>query len=63
MRQELDAAAARVLGRGWYLMGEAKDLEQAFARYLGMKHCLGMANGTDAWNSRCVAWMSGPMTR
>ena len=49
LRSELDAAAARVLTRGWYLMGEElRNFEQAFARYLGVAHCLGMANGTDA---------------
>jgi dTDP-4-amino-4,6-dideoxygalactose transaminase len=49
LRAELDAAAARVLDRGWYLVGEElKNFEQAFAGYLGIAHCLGMANGTDA---------------
>jgi len=49
LRPQLDAAAARVLDRGWYLVGEElKNFEQAFARYLGVAHCLGMANGTDA---------------
>jgi len=49
LRPELDAAAARVLDRGWYLVGEElRNFEQAFASYLGIAHCLGMANGTDA---------------
>ena len=49
LRPELDAAVTRVLDRGWYLVGEElKSFEQAFARYLGISHCLGMANGTDA---------------
>ena len=49
LRPQLDAAVARVLDRGWFLMGqELKDFEQAFARYLGVAHCLGVANGTDA---------------
>jgi dTDP-3-amino-2,3,6-trideoxy-4-keto-D-glucose/dTDP-3-amino-3,4,6-trideoxy-alpha-D-glucose/dTDP-2,6-dideoxy-D-kanosamine transaminase len=62
MRQELDAAAARVLDRGWYLVGEElKNFEQAFAGYLGMKHCLGVANGTDALELalRCLDIGSG----
>lgn len=49
LRPQLDAAVARVLDRGWYLVGEElKNFEQAFAGYLGIAHCLGMANGTDA---------------
>lgn len=49
IRAALDAAAARVLDRGWFLMGEElKAFERAFAAYLGVTHCLGMANGTDA---------------
>ncbi|HSN18556.1 MAG TPA: DegT/DnrJ/EryC1/StrS family aminotransferase [Gammaproteobacteria bacterium] len=49
LRAQLDAAAARVMERGWYLVGEElKSFEQAFARYLGVNHSLGMANGTDA---------------
>lgn len=48
-RAELDAAAARVLARGWYLMGEElRNFEHAFAQYLGIGHCVGTANGTDA---------------
>lgn len=49
LRPQLDAAVGRVLDRGWYLVGEElKNFEQAFAGYLGIAHCLGMANGTDA---------------
>lgn len=48
-RPALDAAAARVLDRGWFLMGEElRGFEQAFSRYLGVTHCIGVANGTEA---------------
>jgi aminotransferase EvaB len=49
MRAGLDAAAARVLDRGWFLMGpELPAFEEAFSRYLGAEHCIAVANGTDA---------------
>ena len=62
LRAELDAAAARVLDRGWFLMGEElKNFEQTFARYLGIAHCVGLANGTDALELalRCLDVGSG----
>lgn len=46
---DLHAAAARVIDSGWYAMGpELQQFEQAFARYCGVAHCAGVANGTDA---------------
>lgn len=39
----------KVLESGWYLRGEATtQFEQAFARYCGVEHCVGVANGLDA---------------
>ena len=39
----------KVLESGWYLRGEATaQFEQAFARYCGVEHCVGVANGFDA---------------
>ena len=48
-RDEIDAAIQRVLDSGWYLLGqEGEALEQEFAAYCGVEHCLGLANGLDA---------------
>lgn len=48
-RAEIDAAIARVLTSGWYLMGtELARFEDRFARYCEAKHAVGVANGTDA---------------
>jgi dTDP-3-amino-2,3,6-trideoxy-4-keto-D-glucose/dTDP-3-amino-3,4,6-trideoxy-alpha-D-glucose/dTDP-2,6-dideoxy-D-kanosamine transaminase len=48
-RSLIDAALARVIDRGWVVLGpEVKNFEAAFARYLGVSHCIGLANGTDA---------------
>lgn len=46
---DIGAAIARVLGRNWYVMGEELvGFEAEFARYLGVRECVGVANGTDA---------------
>ena len=40
---------SRVLKSGWYLRGEATaQFEQSFAKYCGVEHCVGVANGLDA---------------
>jgi dTDP-4-amino-4,6-dideoxygalactose transaminase len=48
-RNELLAAAARVLDSGWYILGsEVEAFEREFAAYCGVDHCIGVANGLDA---------------
>lgn len=45
---EIDAAVARVLLSGWYILGkEVASFESEFAAYLGTAHAVGVANGTD----------------
>ncbi|MCA1656653.1 MAG: FkbM family methyltransferase [Actinobacteria bacterium] len=49
LRPEIDAAVARVLDSGWYLLGgEGEAFEREFASMLGVAHAAGVANGTDA---------------
>jgi len=49
LRQELEAAMARVHDRGWYILGpEVEAFEQEFAAYLGVAECIAVGNGTDA---------------
>ena len=46
---EIREAINEVLDSGWYLKGEAtRKFEQAYALYIGTKHCIGCANGLDA---------------
>jgi dTDP-4-amino-4,6-dideoxygalactose transaminase len=48
-RTDIDAAIARVLDSGRYILGhEVAAFELEFARYIGPKYCLGVASGTDA---------------
>ncbi len=56
LRAELDAAAARVLGGGWYVLGaEVARFEEAWAAYTGTAHCVGVASGLDALHLSLVA--------
>jgi dTDP-4-amino-4,6-dideoxygalactose transaminase len=49
IREELLQAVAKVLDNGQYIMGpEVKAFEEEVARYVGVKHAIGVANGTDA---------------
>jgi dTDP-4-amino-4,6-dideoxygalactose transaminase len=48
-KAEIDAAIARALDSGWYILGrEVAAFEQEFAAYLGVRHAIGVASGTDA---------------
>lgn len=48
-KEAINAAIERVLDKGIYVLGdEVKAFEAEFAQYLGVKHCIGVANGTDA---------------
>jgi dTDP-4-amino-4,6-dideoxygalactose transaminase len=49
LRPELDAALARVLDSGWFLLGkEGEEFEREFAAWVGTSHAVGCASGTDA---------------
>ncbi len=49
LRPEIDAAVARVLGSGWFILGrEVAAFEEAFAAYLELGQTVGVGNGTDA---------------
>ena len=49
IRPELERGIHRVLHHGKYIMGpEVGELEERLAGYVGVKHAIGMASGTDA---------------
>src|SRR3954467_573317 len=49
LRDELHAAAVRVLDSGRYVLGpEVEAFEREFSRYVGVRECVGVANGTEA---------------
>lgn len=46
---EIKAAVNRVIDSGWFLQGnENKLFEEDYARYIGTKNCIAVANGLDA---------------
>jgi len=46
---ELKQAASDVIDSGWYLLGErVKQFEDHLAKFIGVKHAIGVANGLDA---------------
>jgi dTDP-4-amino-4,6-dideoxygalactose transaminase len=60
-REELDAAVARALQGGRYILGpEVKAFEEEFARYCGTSHAVGVASGTDAISLALRACGIGP---
>ena len=49
LKPEIDAAIARVLDSGWYILGtEVEAFEAEWAAYCGCAHAVGVANGLDA---------------
>lgn len=48
-RTEIDSAIAKTLSSHHYILGPAvESFEADFAAYLGVRHCVGVASGTDA---------------
>src|SRR3954464_9344888 len=57
----IDAAIKRVLQNPIYIMGEeVRRFEEEFARYVGVEHAIGVANGTDALHLALRAYDIGP---
>jgi dTDP-4-amino-4,6-dideoxygalactose transaminase len=49
LRDELEAAVRSVLDSGRFVLGaRVEEFEEAFARFCGARHCVGVASGTDA---------------
>ena len=48
-RPEIERAIKDILDSGWYLLGEkTEQFEKEFAKYCGVKHCIGVGNGLEA---------------
>ena len=60
-KQEIDAAIHKVLDHGAYILGpEVRELEEQLARYVGVKHGITVASGTDALLIALMAYDIGP---
>lgn len=60
LKPEMDSAIASVCASANYISGkEVKELEQQLAEYVGVKHCITCANGTDALSIALMVWNIG----
>lgn len=56
MKDEIDAAMARVFSRAWFILGEEGEaFEREFAQYLGASHGVGCGSGTEALHLALLA--------
>ena len=61
IKEQLDANIQKVLAHGNYIMGpEIKELEAKLAAYVGVKHAVACASGTDALLMALMALDVGP---
>jgi dTDP-4-amino-4,6-dideoxygalactose transaminase len=61
LKPELDAAYARVMESGWYVLGkEVEAFEAEYAAFCGTRHCIGVGNGLEALELVLRAWNIGP---
>lgn len=61
IKDKIDAGIQRVLSHGQYILGpEVAELEEKLAQFVGAKHCITCANGTDALQIVQMALGIGP---
>ena len=61
LKADIDAGIQRVLNHGQYILGpEVTELEEKLAAYTGARHCITVANGTDALQIAQMALGIGP---
>lgn len=57
LKEDIDKAMLDVAASSAYIMGpQVKELERQLAEYVGVKHCISCANGTDALTLALKAW-------
>lgn len=60
LKPEIDAQIQNVLSSSRFISGpQVNELEQKLAEYVGVKHCITCANGTDALTLALMAWGIG----
>ncbi|TSA33843.1 MAG: hypothetical protein D4R65_07170 [Verrucomicrobiaceae bacterium] len=61
LKAELDAAYARFMASGWYVLGkEVEAFEEEYAAYCQAAHCVGVGHGLDALHLALLALEVGP---
>ena len=57
LKEGMDAAIGQVLTESNYISGrQVAELEETLAAYVGVRHCIACANGTDALTLALMAW-------
>lgn len=60
LKKDIDYNIQKVLNTSHYMMGDfVKELEKELAEYVGVKHCITCANGTDALQLALMVWNIG----
>ena len=60
LKDQIDMGIAQVLQSARFISGpQVKELEERLAAYVGVKHCIACANGTDAITLGLMAWGIG----
>jgi dTDP-4-amino-4,6-dideoxygalactose transaminase len=60
LKSEIDVGIASVIKSSQFISGSQVDeLEKKLAEYVGVKHCVSCANGTDALTIMLIAWGIG----
>ena len=61
LKPAIDAAMMKVASGSHFIMGpEVREFEAELADYVGVKHCISCANGTDALTLALKVWGIGP---
>ena len=61
LKPEIDEGIRSVIESSAFILGKpVTDLENELAAYTGRKHCVGVANGTDALQLALMVWGIGP---
>lgn len=61
LKGEMDKAILEVVSSANFISGrQVEELETELAEYVGVKHCVTCANGTDALSLAMMAWEIGP---
>lgn len=61
LKPEIDAGIQAAIESSAFILGKpVAELEEKLAAYVGRKHCVGVANGTDALQLSLMIWGVGP---
>ena len=61
LKKDIDAGIEAVINSNAYILGkQVTELEKKLAEYVGRKHCVACANGTDALQLGLMIWGIGP---